>query len=176
MARVAALLRGVNIGKRRVSMAALRDGLVAAGATGVATYVQSGNVVLTPPRVAGRRVRTWLEQTIAEIAGFDVPVVVRTAAEMTAVVEGNPYPAAGGTQLHVLFCDPTPSADVLDGVDLDAAAPEAATLIGADLYLHLPDGIGRATLPGLVEHPLRRAGITVTARNWNTVRRLREML
>lgn len=175
MGRVVVLLRGVNIGKRRLPMAALRDGLTAAGATDVATYVQSGNVVLVPPEAAALRTRGWLEETIGSIAGFEVPVVVRSAAEMAAVVEHNPFPGAGGTRLHVLFCDPAPPADLLDGVDLDAAAPEAATLVGAEVYLHLPDGMGRAALPAALERPLRRAGVTVTARNWNTVERLRDM-
>jgi uncharacterized protein (DUF1697 family) len=176
MARVVAMLRGVNIGKRRLPMAVLRDGLVVAGATDVATYVQSGNVVLTPPRAAGGRTRVWLEETIGAIAGFEVPVVVRTAAELAAVVERNPYPGAGGTRLHVLFCDPAPPEDLLGEIDHDPAASEAATLVGADLYLHLPHGIGRARLPTLLERPLRRAGVTVTARNWNTVERLHDML
>jgi uncharacterized protein (DUF1697 family) len=157
-------------------MAALREGLVAAGATDVATYVQSGNVVLTPPRAAGRRARAWLEETIGAIAGFEVAVVLRTAPEMVSLVERNPYPGVGGTRLHVLFCDPAPPTDLLDDVDLAAAAPEAASLVGADLYLHLPNGIGRATMPTLLERPLRRAGVTVTARNWNTVERLLAML
>lgn len=175
MGRIVAFLRGVNIGKRRLPMAALRDGLVAAGATDVATYVQSGNVVLVPPKAAAHRAGVWLEEAIGAIAGFEVPVVVRSAAEMAAVVERNPYPGAGGTQLHVLFCDPAPPADLLDGVDLAATAPEAATVVGAEIYLHLPGGIGRAALPTLLERPLRRAGVTVTARNWNTVERLRAM-
>lgn len=176
MTRVVGLLRGVNVGKRRLPMVALREGLVAAGATDVGTYVQSGNVVLTPPPSAGRRTRSWLEETIGAIAGFEVPVIVRSAAEMAGVVERNPFPGAGGTRLHVLFCDPAPPADLLGEIDHESAAPEAATLVGGELYLHLPDGIGRATLPGLVERPLRRAGVTVTARNWNTVERLRDML
>ncbi len=48
MTTFVALIRGINVGgKRRVAMADLRDVCTAAGADGVTTYVQSGNVVFT---------------------------------------------------------------------------------------------------------------------------------
>lgn len=171
MARAVALLRGVNIGKRQLPMAALREGLTAAGCSDVVTYVQSGNVVLTPPRRRAS-LEPWLAEVIGGIAGFEVPVVVRTAAELVAVVERNPYPEAGGTRLHVVFCSPHAPDDLLDGVDLAAAAPEHATVAGGELYLHLPDGIGRARLPVLLERGTKASGVVGTTRNWNTVQRL----
>jgi uncharacterized protein (DUF1697 family) len=173
MARIVALLRGVNVGKRQLPMASLRSGLEAAGCSDVATYVQSGNVVLTPPTGSGRDVAGWLEHTIGDIAGFAVPVMVRTAKQLGAVVTANPYPHAGGTLLHVLFCSATPPAIT---ADLATVAPEHATLVGSDVYLHLPDGIGRAKLPELIGKDLKRAGIVCTARNWNTVERLLQMV
>jgi uncharacterized protein (DUF1697 family) len=173
MARIVALLRGVNIGKRQLPMAGLRSSLEAAGCTDVATYVQSGNVVLTPPKAAGKDVADWLGRLIGEIAGFAVPVVVRTKAQMAKVVAANPYPHVGGTTLHVIFCSTKPPALT---IDLGAVAPEHATVVGSDVYLHLPNGMGGATLPALVEKELKRAGVVGTARNWNTVEKLLSML
>ena len=100
-------------------------------------------------------------------------MVVRTKSQMASTVAANPYPAAGGTTLHVVFCSAIAPAVT---ADLDAVAPEHATVVGADVYLHLPDGMGRAKLPALVEKDLRRAGIVGTARNWNTVEQLLRML
>jgi uncharacterized protein (DUF1697 family) len=173
MARIVALLRGVNIGKRQLPMAGLRSGLEAAGCTDVATYVQSGNAVLTPPKGSGTDIAGWLADSIGEIAGFAVPVVVRTKAQMVKVVAANPYPQAGGTTLHVIFCSTEPPALT---ADLAAVAPEHATVVGNDVYLHLPNGMGRAALPALVEKELKRAGVVGTARNWNTVEQLLSML
>ncbi|MEZ5100718.1 MAG: DUF1697 domain-containing protein [Thermoleophilia bacterium] len=170
MARVVALLRGVNVGGRRLAMATLRDGLARAGCDRVETYVQSGNVVLVPPEPAPDDLAGWLEARIGELAGFPVPVVLRTAAELAAVVAASPYPQAGGAQLHVSFYREAP-VDLLAGIDLAAFAPGHATLVGRDLYLHLPDGMGRAALPAA----LARAGGTATTRNWNTVLRLAEL-
>lgn len=172
VARVVALLRGVNIGKRQLSMASLRAGLETAGCTDVSTYVQSGNVVLTVPSGHARDTAAWLGGVIADVAGFHVPVVVRTARQMAGVVARNPYPDAGGATLHVVFCSAPPPESVLDVIDLGAVAPEHATLSGPDVYLHLPDGMGRAKLPALLERQLKTATTVGTARNWNTVERL----
>lgn len=171
---VVALLRGVNIGKRRLAMADLRAGLEAAGGTDVVTYVQSGNVVLTLPAVATRGTDddgvVWLAEAISAIAGFDVQVVLRTRAELEAVVAANPYPDLGGTTLHVLFHAAVPPADLLSRLDLAAFAPEHATLVGREVYLKLPNGMGRAVLPAALDKATRsRPPRLVTARNWNTV-------
>lgn len=173
---VVALLRGVNVGGHQLSMAALRTHLEQAGCADVATYIQSGNVVLTPPKVRGS-LDGWLSDRIGELAGFSVPTVTRTRAELDAVVEGNPYPTAEGTTLHVVFFgEPVPPA-VIERVDLDAVAPEECALVGRDLYLHLPNGMGRAALPAALEKAGRALkGPQGTARNWNTVQKLQGML
>lgn len=178
MARAVALLRGINIGKRQLKMADLRAGLEAAGCAEVATYVQSGNVVCDLPAAAGRSEQAragWLAEVIGGLAGFEVGVVLRTAAQLDAVVAANPYPSAGGTALHVVFLAAPPRSGLLDDVDLDAVAPEHATVHGREVYLHLPNGMGRAALPTLVERAGGRSGPLATTRNWNTVLQLQAM-
>ena len=178
MERIVALLRGVNVGGRRLSMAELRAHLSAHGCDDVATYIQSGNVVLTPPS-GPADLDDWLSTRIGEAAGFDVPTVTRSAAEIDSVVAANPYPQASGTQLHVVFF-PSVSAEIeaaIAAVDLDAVAPETCTLAGRDLYLYLPNGMGRAALPVALEKAGRKQRSPGgTSRNWNTVRKLQEML
>ena len=148
MPRWVALMRGVNIGRRRLAMADLRLALEAAGCTDVATYLQSGNAVAAVPPAAGttpRSVAAWLEDVIGAAAGFEVPVVVRTGAALPAVVAANPRPGAGGTALHVIFYrpgpDPGPVADqALARIDAGAFAPEGCTPRGDDLTRH---GLGQ---------------------------------
>jgi len=166
----------VNVGRgRKLPMPALRTALEEAGCTDVVTYIQSGNVVLTPPAPVPEPLGPWLERIVAGVGGFDVPVVLRTRAELERTVAANPYPDAGGTQLHVVFLDERPGAGVLQGLDLDAFAPEACTLVGRDLYLHLPNGMGRAKLPVALEKATRGTKGVGTARNWNTVLKLVEL-
>lgn len=152
-------------------MADLRAGLEAAGCADVATYVQSGNVVLTPPAAAAKRPAMWLTEVIGGIAGFEVPVVVRTKRQLTALVHADPFPGASGTQRHVVFCSAAPP-----GTVTTETADERALIVGPDVVLHLPNGMGRARLPTLVERDLTRAGVVGTARNWNTVEQLLSML
>ena len=164
MSRIVALLRGVNVGGRKLPMAALRAGLEAAGCADVATYIQSGNVVLTLPP---KRSDKWLAATISELAGFDVAVVTRTAKELASTVARNPYPDSSGTKLHVVFYDVAPKwVRTLDLVPFD---PEHCTLVGRNLYLSLPNGMGRAVLPTALEREGKRRKSLGTARNWNTV-------
>lgn len=175
--RVVALLRGVNVGGRKLSMAALRDGLADAGCTDVATYIQSGNVALAAPDPVGSDPDGWLSSVISRIAGFDVAVVTRNASELDAVVAGNPYPDAGATQLHVVFHAVAPDPSIVASVQPDRFAPEACTLVGRDLYLFVPNGLGRAELPVALDRAGRRAKAPAgTSRNWNTVLKLQEML
>jgi uncharacterized protein (DUF1697 family) len=174
--RVVAWLRGVNVGGHQLSMAALRSGLTEFGCTDVATYIQSGNVVLTPPKVTGS-LDAWLSARIGDLAGFAVPTVTRTAAELDALVAGNPYPSATGTQLHVVFFAEVPPSEVFAAVDPASVTPEEWTLAGRDLYLHLPNGMGRARLPVALEKAGRRLKAPPgTSRNWNTVCKVDEML
>lgn len=184
MPRWVALMRGVNIGRRRLAMVDLRRELEVAGCTDVSTYLQSGNAVVSVPPEAGTTpdaVAAWLEEVIGAAAGFAVPVVVRTGVELAAVVAANPYPGAGGTALHVIFYRPGPSpGPVADQAtarfDVAAFAPEGCTPRGNDLYLHLPGGMGRSTLAKAVDAATRRKpALMGTARNWNTVTELAAM-
>ncbi|WP_217915904.1 DUF1697 domain-containing protein [Miltoncostaea marina] len=176
MARRAALLRGVNLGPaRRLAMPALRDALAAAGYDGVATALASGNVVLTTrerPSVTERRVR----EVVAERFGMDVDVVVRTAAEMGAIVEGNPLAdvADDSRRLQVMFLGGEPAAGALEGLEAMDLGPDAVRVRGREVYVWSGGGIARS--PALKELGRRPLGVTATARNWSTVLRLRGML
>ena len=69
-------------------MADLRSALEAAGCTDVATYIQSGNAVIDLPAGTATDPAAWLERVISEAAGFDVPVIVRTADQLRDVATG----------------------------------------------------------------------------------------
>jgi uncharacterized protein (DUF1697 family) len=166
-----ALLRGVNVGgHHQLPMADLRAAVAQAGAEDVSTYIQSGNVVFRHGAKAPRLTRE-LQEAIAATAGFDVPVTLRTAKELRAVVEATPFPVSEPTRLHVSFLDETPPAGAFDSVDRAAFAPEDFSVVGREVYLHLPSGIGRTKLVqalGLyTRHP-------ATTRNWRTVVTLRD--
>ena len=68
-----ALLRGINLGKRSLSSATLREACAEAGGTDVQTVVQSGNVVFTHTARSAAKVAAELERVLGEVTGFDRP-------------------------------------------------------------------------------------------------------
>jgi len=167
-----ALLRGINVGGRHtLAMADLRALFVGAGCDNVVTYIQSGNVVFTHAGRSSDRLGADIERRIEELTGFAVPVIVRRADEMVAVVAGNPFPDVEATRLHVTFLTADPPPDALAAVDAEAFAPEEFVLAGREIYLHLPNGMARTKLP----QALDVFSTPVTTRNWRTVLKLTEL-
>ncbi len=175
MATYVALLRGINLGNHnKVPMAALRDRLRDAGFDDVATYVQSGNVVLRS-RKGAATVADLVRAEVAAGFGIDVPVVVRTGAQLAGVLDGNPFLAPHadpGRQLHVGFLSAAPAKARAAKLDPKRAAPEELSLRGRELYLWTPNGLGRSKVLQGVERAL---GVDVTVRNWRTVTELHRM-
>ena len=171
-----ALLRGINLGKRRLPMQELARIFEQAGAADVRTYIQSGNVVYRAGAALARRVPALVEAAIAERFGFDAPVVTRTAAEMAAIVRANPYAdeaAAEPKSVHVAFLKDRPAARAVSSLDPDRSPPDTFLVRGSEVYLHYPNGAGRSKLtnPWLDA----RLGTVSTSRNWRTVTTLEEM-
>ena len=166
------LLRGVNVGGARpLAMAGLRDALTAAGHRDVRTYVQSGNVVLSS-RASAASVASSVHREIADGFGLDVPVVVRTAAQIADIAAHNPFDRAGadpGRQLHVAFLAARPADEAVAALDPRRAAPEELHVRGTEIYLWCPEGFGRSKVLTGVERAL---GTAMTVRNWRTVTEL----
>jgi uncharacterized protein (DUF1697 family) len=153
-----ALLRGINVGGNRIiKMADLRTMFVAAGARDVETYIQSGNVVFSHPRPTVAR----FEKAIAAATGFDVQVVLRSAAEWAELA----HPFELDAHVYAYFL---PAAAALDVV---ATGPERYVVKQREVFVYLPNGAGRSKLAAAIGKALP----TATARNWRTVQQLRAM-
>jgi uncharacterized protein (DUF1697 family) len=176
MARYIVLLRGINLGSsRRVSMQDLRALLTGLGYTDVGTVLQSGNAVLTSPRRQPGKVCAEIEQAIGDELGMRVRCVVRTAAELAAVVEANPFPqhAADGARLMVTFASGRVTRAKLAGVEADRFAPDEFVPGDREIYLWLPKGVSGSRIP--IDFWDKQTGLTTTTRNWNTVTTLLAM-
>jgi len=176
VARLAVLLRGVNLGGRnRVSMPALREALEEEGFTEVVTHLQSGNVVLTS-RKGVKRVASDVERLLAERFGLDVGVVVRTKRDLSAVVARNPLGkiATDPKRYQVTFLAAPLKASVLAELEAVAANGERIENVGREVYAWHPNGVGRSKLAVLLAG--KGLGVTATARNWKTVTRLLELV
>ena len=169
-----ALLRGVNVGGVKLAMADLRGAIEAAGGTDVETYIQSGNAVFTHRARSEAKVKAPIERELESVMGRAIPTMVRSAKQLAAVVEANPYEPEQPTHLHVTFFDDPLPATAFAHIDLDAFAPETFTVHGREVYLHLPNGMGRSKLAVALNKGGRSAPVG-TARNWNTVLKLADL-
>lgn len=155
-------------------MADLRAACGDIGLANVTTYIQSGNIAFSSDLEEADLV-TLIEQAIVATFGFQVPVILRSHAELQAVVDANPYPGLAASEPKFVsvqaFAEPL-SAELAGRLNPDIGPPEHLTIIGRDLYLHLPNGTGRSKL---VDHVVAKLGKLGTARNWNTVLTMLEM-
>ena len=175
MARHVVLLRGINIGPRnRVAMPKLRDALEEAGFTDVKTYLQSGNVVLES-RAKAETVRRKVEKLIEQEFGLEIAVVVRTKAELAAVVKRNPLGkvATEPKRYQVTFLEKKLSAKVAKELKETAADDERVVVAGREVYAWHPKTIARSKLWSKLAG--KSLGVTATSRNWATVEALLEL-
>src|ERR1700712_2793499 len=108
MTAFVALLRAVNVGGTgKLPMSELKAMYEALGFEGVRTYIASGNVVFTS-RKSESAVKKALEAQLAAYAGKPVGVMLRTSAEMQAVLKANPFPKAPRNRTVAIFLDAKP--------------------------------------------------------------------
>ncbi len=156
-------------------MAELRTLLEDAGYEGVRTHLQSGNVVLSSP-LSPRKLEAQLERQLANGLGMDIQVLVRTRAELAKVVERDPLRkvATNGSRYLVSFLSKKLPANAARGLEAADLAPAQIVVDGRELYAWYPDGVQRSPAAKLLDD--RRLGVVTTARNWNTVTKLLELL
>jgi uncharacterized protein (DUF1697 family) len=166
-----ALLRGINIGgHHKVPMKRLVELMQAHGFADVRTYIQSGNIVFTSPAKPGTEISDLIE---AEF-GFRPAVLILSAAELKKALNNNPYDGCEGKFVSLHFCSRTPRSVDYELLESLRARTERYRLSGKVFYLHAPDGFARSKLVGKLGKAF--PGVTMTARNLNTVRKLVDML
>jgi uncharacterized protein (DUF1697 family) len=158
-----ALLRAVNVGGTgKLPMSDLKRLCEEAGFAAVRTYIASGNVVFTSDR-SEAAIRELLGKAIEDYAGKPVGVLVRSAAEMAAVRDRNPFADRPANRTVAIFVDGPLALD-----DMSGRQDEEVQVGERELFVFYGDGMAYSKL----RIPAAKAG---TARNMNTVARLAEM-
>ena len=156
-------------------MAELRELLEGHGHEDVRTHLQSGNVVLSSP-LGPRKLEAQLERQLAAGLGMEVRVLVRTRAELAAVVRRDPLGkvATNGSRYLVSFLSKGLPAKVARELGAADVRPAQLVIEGRELYAWYPEGVQRAPIAKLLDD--KRLGVLSTARNWNTVTKLLQLL
>ena len=173
------LLRGINVGgKNKVAMAELRKCLEGLGFSDVATYIVSGNVILTSDRDADETT-SLIEATLPKASQLDselIRVLALTHDQLQAVVDDRPK--GFGDQPEKYHSDVI----FLMGIDAAEAMPIFNPREGVDrvwpgkgvVYSQrLSAQRTKSRLSAVMASPLYKS---MTIRNWNTTVKLLEML
>lgn len=171
-----ALLRAINVGgKNKLPMKDLARLVAACGGDRVRTYIQSGNVVFDASPEVASALPAALEAAVKAEFGFNVPVVLRSRDELATVAANNPYLAAGADPdtVHVMLLAEVPAPERIAKLDPQRSPPDAFTVVGRDIYLHLPKGVADSKLTNAYFD--KTLGTVSTGRNWRTVLKLLEM-
>ena len=162
--RTVALLRGINLGRRRVTNTRLTELFELAGCTGVSTFQAAGNVLFDDGPGAA-----VIRSTLEEGLGYDVAVYLRTATEMARIATAPPFrdlePQKPASLLVTFFDGKVPKAVEAASNDVDVLRAD-----GRELYWLAGNGVAKTTLDWRpVEQHLPDPG---TNRNITTVRKL----
>jgi uncharacterized protein (DUF1697 family) len=177
MPRYAALLRAVNVGGRKVTMADLRTAATELGYGNARTLLASGNLVFDAKKTAPEKLESMLEAAIEKAFGLFSEVMVRDFSDLAAIIRANPFPRKAKddpAHLVVLLCKTEPDTAALEAC-LKAYrekydAGERVKAIGREIYIDYGPSIGKSKLL------IPKKVCIGTGRNWNTMLKLAGML
>lgn len=178
MTTFVSLFRGINVGGRNmIRMKELKEYYETLGFHDVITFIQSGNVICTTDDTDVTQLAKRIEDGVVQRFGFRVGVIVRTSEEFRESIANNPFQNEHEKEskwILVLFLATPPERTAVEALQKAYTGPEEFSVIGQDMYIYYPNGIGRSkfTLP-LIEKKLKTSG---TGRNWNTVLQLQQLL
>jgi uncharacterized protein (DUF1697 family) len=163
-------------GKHKLPMKELAAIFEAAGAKDVRTLIQSGNVVFGADAKLAKRIAGTVEAEILDRFGFPAPVVLCSAAEVAAAMDGSPFLAKGLSEdvLHLMFLKEVPDPAKAKALGASPFLPDDFVLAGRVIHLHLPHGVADTKLTNAWFDG--RLKTVCTGRNWRTMTKLRALL
>ena len=166
------LFRGVG-GATQLPTRPLREALTAAGYTDVATYINSGNAVVSSPKAAAS-VKAEIAAVARKEFGFDKDIHLVSREDWSRHIANNPFTGAVETPtfLHVAILSGVPLNEKLAALRAIARPDEAIEVIGTVAYLHTPGGVSQSRLGMKFDKGI---GVPNTARNWNTMLALQKL-
>jgi uncharacterized protein (DUF1697 family) len=177
MATLLAMLRGVNVGGKKVPMADLRLLYEGMKYKNVRTYIQSGNVIFETSENDTEKISKEQEKKIKAKFGFDVPVVIRNEKELGSIIKKNPFlkeKNISEERLYVTFLANIPEKELQEKITVPAGTSDRFEIIGKEIYLYCPGGYGETKLNNnFFEKKLK---VEATTRNWRTTNELLKMM
>lgn len=173
-----ALLRGINVGgKNIIKMVDLKKCFEAMGFTGVATYIQSGNVLFKYSDHELTKITTQIEKKLSDVFDYKSKVVLVTEDQLEVVVS-NPPEGFGEKpedyRYDVLFLkQPLDSDEVMMNITTKKGVDHVWQGERVIYFSRLIKKASSSHLRKIVSLPLYK---NITIRNWNTTTKLYAMM
>lgn len=170
-----ALLRGINLGKRTVKMDKLRKMFEDMDFEQVRTLLASGNVVFAAAEKDAKALREAIEVRFAHEFGFEANIILRSAAQIAALVKGAPFSdvkTQPGMRFHIsFFGKPATVSKVAMQAKNDGSRIVAAT---RDYVAGVVAPTGKTV--DYMDFLAEQFGDEITTRTWNTVEKIHALL
>lgn len=166
-----ALLRGVNLGARnKVPQKPLAASLEAELGVPVRHHLQSGNLAVASADAAS--LGGVVARSIHHQTGLEIPVIVRTLAQLEALHAANPWPDADPLLVHLSIFDAAAPSAVQAVLTADWGGDEIVVVEGG-AWMRFAESSRSSRLGGTFE---RRLGVVATARNARTIAALVDLV
>jgi len=174
--RYVAFLRAVNVGgKGIVSMAAIREALVALGLSDVRTYINSGNVIFSTRTSAIQPLTARIEKALEQHTGMAIKVLVTDHKTLKKMVDAIPPSWVDDKTMRtyvLLLWKELDERGILDRLPNKPGIDELRYTPGAVVWRVDRENVGRSHMNRLMGTPLYKK---MTIRSANTMRKLNEL-
>jgi uncharacterized protein (DUF1697 family) len=171
-----AFLRGVNVGgKGIVSMAAIKEALVALGLSDVRTYINSGNVIFSTQESDAQQLTARIEKALEQHTGMAIKVLVMDDKTLKKMVDAIPRNWVDDKTMRtyvLLLWKELDDRRILDRLPIKPGVDELRYAPGAVVWRVDRENVGRSQMNRIVGTPLYKK---ITIRSANTMRKLNEL-
>ena len=171
-----AFLRGVNVGgKGMVSMAAIREALVALGLSDVRTYINSGNVIFSTRASDAKRLTVRIERALEQHTGMAIKVLVMDHLALRKMVDAIPRNWVDDKTMRtyvLLLWKELDDRGILDRLPARPGVDELRYTPGAVVWRVDREDVGRSQMNRIVGTPMYKK---ITIRSANTMRKLNQL-
>src|SRR4029077_5281671 len=171
-----AFLRGVNVGgKGMVSMAAIKEALVALGLSEVRTYINAGHVLFSTRAPDPQQLTARIEKALEQHTGMAIKVLVMDHRTLKKMVEAIPRDWVDDKTMRtyvLLLWKELDDRTILDRLPIKPGVDELRYLPGAVVWRVDRENVGRSQMNRLVGTPVYKK---MTIRSANTIRKLNEL-
>jgi len=171
-----AFLRGVNVGgKGIVSMASIKQALIALGLSDVRTYINSGNVIFSTRASDAQKLAARIEKALEQHTGMTIKLLVmdhKTLKKMVDAIPSNWVDDKTMRTYVLLLWKELDDRGIVDRLPTKPGVDELKYTPGAVVWRVDRENVSRSQMNRIVGTPLYKK---ITIRSANTMRKLNEL-